>query len=150
MSCCLYLYHNHSQLCSLLYNVWLLSFIQGLQPYMLLLYQFSLWFFPHVNSFYSCMGFSPGLSRVSADVNQLLYVIVSLWPPASFSCRVSFSAFYKLPYTYLCHLCLLCVISMVLLSLYLPAMLHSYISQHASQIERECTSLAVFIEKAPA
>ena len=30
--------------------------------------------------FLFCMGFSPGLSRVSADVNQLLYVIVGYGP----------------------------------------------------------------------
>ena len=49
--------------------------------------------------FYSAWGFPlVCICSVSTDLNQLLYVIVGFSPPALFSCRVSFSAFYKLPY----------------------------------------------------
>jgi len=53
-------------------------------------------FFPHVELI--LCGLSPGLCRVSTDLNQLLHVIVGFGPQVYSVCRVSFLyAFYKLP-----------------------------------------------------
>ena len=82
-----------------------------------------IWVFPPCR-IYFCVGFSPGLCRVSTDLNQLFHVIVVCTPPALFGSQVlvfvmvsfNFCVMLNCLSTYVVHLPLYCACQQCLMT----------------------------------